>query len=78
MEVNTLTNAQVSKALDQYVLLQANVTSNSPENQLLLKRFDLYGPPGILIFDPNSEEQKERRVIGYMPPQRFLERLKSQ
>jgi thiol:disulfide interchange protein DsbD len=78
MEVNTLTNAQVSKALDQYVLLQANVTSNSPENQLLLKRFGLYGPPGILIFNPNSEEQKERRVIGYMPPQRFLERLKSQ
>jgi thiol:disulfide interchange protein DsbD len=78
MEVNTFTNAQVSKALDQYVLLQANVTSNSAENQLLLKRFGLYGPPGILIFDPNSEEQKERRVIGYMPPQRFLERLKGQ
>jgi len=30
-----------------------------------------------LIFNQNSEEQKEQRVIGYMPPQRFAERLKS-
>jgi thioredoxin:protein disulfide reductase len=42
----------------------------------LLKRFGLYGPPGILFFNLNSEEQKDQRVIGYMPPQRFIERLK--
>ena len=75
MEVNTFTNPEVSKELKQLVLLQADVTVNSPENQALLKRFGLFGPPGILIFNPNSEEQKEQRVIGYMPPQRFIERL---
>jgi len=77
MEVNTFTNQEVSKELKQLVLLQADVTANSPENQALLKRFGLFGPPGILIFNQNSEEQKEQRVIGYMPPQRFAERLKS-
>jgi len=77
MEVNTFTNPEVSKELKQLVLLQADVTANSPENQALLKRFGLFGPPGILIFNQNSEEQKEQRVIGYMPPQRFAERLKS-
>ena len=76
MEVNTFANPEVSKELKQFVLLQADVTTNSPENQALLKRFGLYGPPGILIFNQNSEEQKEQRVIGYMPPQRFIERLK--
>jgi thiol:disulfide interchange protein DsbD len=76
MEVNTFANPEVSKELQQLVLLQADVTANSPENQALLKRFGLYGPPGILIFNQNSEEQKEQRVIGYMPPQRFAERLK--
>ena len=75
MEVNTFTNPEVSKELKQLVLLQADVTANSPENQALLKRFGLFGPPGILIFNPKSEEQKEQRVIGYMPPQRFIERL---
>jgi thiol:disulfide interchange protein DsbD len=76
MEVNTFANSEVNQELQKFVLLQADVTKNSAENQALLKRFNLYGPPGILIFDLNSEELKERRVIGYMPPQRFVERLK--
>ena len=76
MEVNTFANSEVNQELQKFVLLQADVTKNSAENQALLKRFNLYGPPGILIFDLNSEELKEQRVIGYMPPQRFVERLK--
>jgi thiol:disulfide interchange protein DsbD len=76
MELNTFANAEVSKELKQFVLLQADVTSNSLDNQSLLKRFGLFGPPGILIFNQNSEELKAQRVIGYMPPQRFVERLK--
>ena len=77
MEVNTFANPEVSKELKQFVLLQADVTANSPENQALLERFGLFGPPGILIFDQNSQEQKDQRVIGYMPPQRFIERLRN-
>ena len=76
MEVNTFANPEVSKELKQFVLLQADVTSNSRDNQALLKRFGLYGPPGILFFNLESQEQKDQRVIGYMPPQRFIERLK--
>jgi thiol:disulfide interchange protein DsbD len=76
MEVNTFANPQVNQELKQFVLLQADVTKNSPENQALLKRFGLFGPPGILIFNLGSQEQKDQRVIGYMPPQRFMERLK--
>ena len=76
MELNTFANPEVNQELQKFVLLQADVTKNSFENQALLKRFGLFGPPGILIFDLNSEELKDQRVIGYMPPQRFIERLK--
>ena len=76
MEVNTFANPEVSKVLQQFVLLQADVTKNSPDNQALLKRFGLFGPPGILIFNQDSQELQDQRVIGYMPPQRFIERLK--
>jgi thiol:disulfide interchange protein DsbD len=76
MEINTFANSEVSKELKQFILLQADVTKNSPDNQALLKRFGLFGPPGILFFNLNSEEQKDQRVIGYMQPQRFIERLK--
>jgi thiol:disulfide interchange protein DsbD len=76
MEINTFANAEVSQELKQFVLLQADVTKNSDENQALLKRYGLFGPPGILIFNLDSQEQQNLRVIGYMPPQRFIERLK--
>jgi len=76
MEVNTFANPEVSKELKQFVLLQADVTANSAANQAPLKRFNLYGPPGILIFNQNAKELTSQRVIGYMPPQRFIERLK--
>ncbi len=75
MEVSTFANPEVSKQLKQFVLLQADVTKNNADNQALLKRFGLFGPPGILIFNLDSQEQKEQRVIGFMPPQRFMERL---
>lgn len=76
MEVSTFANPDVSKQLKPFVLLQADVTKNSADNQALLKRFGLFGPPGILIFNFDSQEQKDQRVIGFMPPQRFMERLK--
>jgi len=76
MEVNTFANPEVSKELKQFVLLQADVTANSRDNQALLQRFGLFGPPGILFFNLESQEQADQRVIGYMPPQRFIERLK--
>ena len=76
MEVTTFANPEVSKQLKQFVLIQADVTKNSADNQALLKRFGLFGPPGILIFNLDSQEQKDQRVIGFMPPQRFMERLK--
>jgi thiol:disulfide interchange protein DsbD len=76
MEINTFANPEVSQELKQFILLQVDVTKNSAENQALLKRFGLYGPPGILIFNLDSQEQQNLRVVGYMPPQRFIERLK--
>jgi len=76
MEINTFANPEVNQELQKFILIQADVTKNNAEHQALLKRFGLFGPPGILIFDINAEELKGQRVIGYMPPQRFIERLK--
>ncbi|WP_251366974.1 protein-disulfide reductase DsbD [Polynucleobacter sp. MG-Unter2-18] len=76
MEINTFANPEVNQELQKFILIQADVTKNNADHQALLKRFGLFGPPGILIFDINAEELKDQRVIGYMPPQRFIERLK--
>ncbi len=75
MEHLTFRDAAVRARLSQALLLQADVTGNSPADRALLKRFALFGPPGVLFFDAAGREQTEARVIGFMPPQRFAEAL---
>ena len=75
MEAITFTNPEVAKAMSRFVLVQADVTINSQQSQALLKQFSLYGPPAILFFNGAGAEQKSLRVVGFMAPSRFLERL---
>jgi thiol:disulfide interchange protein DsbD len=75
MEAITFTNPEVAKAMSRFVLVQADVTINSQQSQALLKQFSLYGPPAILFFNRAGAEQKSLRVVGFMAPSRFLERL---
>ncbi|NDI21118.1 MAG: DUF255 domain-containing protein, partial [Burkholderiaceae bacterium] len=75
MEAITFTNPEVAKAMSRFVLVQADVTINSQQSQALLKQFSLYGPPAILFFNGAGDEQKSFRVVGFMAPSRFLERL---
>jgi len=57
------------------LLLQADVTANTAEDKALLKRFSLFGPPGIIFFDSQGKEIQGLRVIGYQPADRFLATL---
>jgi thiol:disulfide interchange protein DsbD len=75
MEIKTFANPVVAKKMQEYILAQADVTRNTPEHQALLKQYGLFGPPGILLFNPAGEEQNNQRVVGFMPPDRFLLRL---
>jgi thiol:disulfide interchange protein DsbD len=75
MERYTFADAKVRDALGGMVLLQADVTENSAEDQALLKRFSLVGPPATLFFGPNREERKAFRVVGYMDAENFLGHL---
>ena len=75
MEIKTFANPVVAKKMQEYILVQADVTRNTPEHQALLKQYGLFGPPGILLFNPAGEEYTNQRVVGFMPPDRFLLRL---
>ncbi len=75
MEKLTFTDPSVKTKLDQMLLLQADVTANNPSDKALLKRFGLFGPPGIVFFDASGVEIKGSRVIGYQPPAQFLASL---
>ena len=71
MEKLTFSDAKVKVALANTVLLQADVTENNDNDQALLKRFGLFGPPGIIFFDKAGVEVKTR-VIGYKNANDFI------
>jgi thiol:disulfide interchange protein DsbD len=75
MEAYTFSDPRVRATLDGVVLLQADVTANSEAHRALLKRFALFGPPGIIFFDAQGREIKGLRVIGYQDAERFLKTL---
>jgi thioredoxin:protein disulfide reductase len=75
MEAFTFSDPKVRAQLEGMLLLQADVTAHSEADRALLKRYSLFGPPGIIFFDAQGKEIKGLRVIGYQNAQRFLKTL---
>jgi thiol:disulfide interchange protein DsbD len=71
MEKFTFSDARVQTRLKDAILLKADVTGNSDYDKALLKRFGLFGPPGIIFWDRNGQ-QAGHKVIGYEPSDKFL------
>jgi thiol:disulfide interchange protein DsbD len=76
MEAYTFTDAGVQAALANTILLQADVTANDEEDQALLERFGVFGPPTIIFFDTDGQQRTGYEVVGYMKAPAFIEHLK--
>ncbi len=67
----TFSDEGVKKRLASMRLLQADVTRNSAEDKALLKRFGLFGPPGIVFFDAKGTSSVTHKVVGYQKASEF-------
>jgi len=75
MEKYTFTDPQVQAALANAVLLQADVTANDDDDQALLARFKIFGPPTIAFFDSDGIERENFRLVGFVPADNFREHV---
>ncbi len=71
MEAYTFTDPEVQRSLEEVRVIQVDVTKNDAEDQAMLKRFGLFGPPAILFFEPSAGEVSNARVVGYMKAAKF-------
>jgi thiol:disulfide interchange protein DsbD len=71
LEKYTFTDPNVQAALEDTILLQADVTANTVEDRGLQQHFGIFGPPAILFFDADGNERKAYRVVGFMPADQF-------
>jgi thiol:disulfide interchange protein DsbD len=75
MERMTFSEGRVAAAMQDMQLIQVDVTANNADDRALMKRFQLFGPPGIILFDARGKEVPQARVIGFMPPESFVRQL---
>ncbi len=73
MERYTFSDPQVHAALSQLTLLRADVTANNADDQALLKRFGIFGPPTIAFYGKDGQERSNYRVVGYMKAAEFAQ-----
>ena len=75
MERFTFADPVVQRRLAGALLLRADVTANSAEDRALLRRFRLFGPPGMIFFDAQGREIGAARTVGFQKTSKFLETL---
>jgi thiol:disulfide interchange protein DsbD len=76
MERWTFSDPSVQAALSNTVLLRANVTQNDADDQALLRRFGIFGPPTIAFYGADGRERATYRVVGYMKADAFAARTR--
>lgn len=77
LEKYTFPDPAVRAKLAKGITLQADVTAMDADDQALMKRFGIIGPPTIVFFDTEGSEQAAWRVVGFMPATAFAAHLQA-
>ena len=75
MDKKVFAAGSVQNALNQFVLLRADLTNNTNANQALLENFSVVAPPTVLFFNNQGQEVNSRRIVGEVNAKEFLIRL---
>ncbi len=75
LEEKTFSDKRVQQALQEYVLVRADVTDNTQEQKALSKKYGVFGPPVVLFFDNDGAVQKDKTIVGFVEPEEFLKHL---
>ncbi len=75
MERTVFPEPAVAEKLVQFTLLRADVTANDDQDQMLLKRYGLFGPPSLVFFGEDGSEFEEFRIQGEVDAERLSAQL---
>jgi thiol:disulfide interchange protein DsbD len=76
LEDVTFADPRVRRALSGMTLYKADMTrGDSPEAIELSSRFGIVGMPTIVFLDSSGKEIPGSRLVGFEPPDRFLDRV---
>ncbi|MDH1265044.1 protein-disulfide reductase DsbD [Pseudomonas sp. GD03944] len=75
IEREVLNAPQIGPQLADYQLVRFDMTDSTAAQRALLDRYQLFGPPAILLFDGKGSEWRDLRVVGEINATDFSARL---
>ncbi|WP_122082302.1 protein-disulfide reductase DsbD [Vibrio coralliirubri] len=76
IETNVFNDQQVSQKLKEWKTIKLDVTESSPEQMAWLNDKNVFGPPAIFFYSPDSGEIEPARVMGDIDKEGFNNKLK--
>jgi thiol:disulfide interchange protein DsbD len=77
LDHNTWTDGEVINATKNFARLKVDLTHfDSPESEMLRKKFNISGVPTVVLLRADGSEALEMRSIGFFIPKEFLAKLK--
>ncbi len=72
LDRETFPDPDVQTALQDFVLLKADVTNNDELDKALLKKLGLIGPPALLFYDTSGNEHRNFRIISFVDAEKLV------
>ena len=77
LEQNTFTDRGVAEALEPFTRLKVDFTrEDAPQTVELRRRYTITGVPTILFLGPDGREVPAARIVGFLGPRAFVERVR--
>ena len=75
LDNKTFPDLNVQAALNNFVLLKADVTDNDKLDQDLMEKLGLVGPPALLFYDTSGNEHRNFRIITYIDAEKLVSHI---
>jgi len=77
LDKHTFSDEKIADMAEDFVMLKVDLTStNHPVYEKLRKKYQIKGVPTLVLLKPDGKEDKDARVVGFIKPQRLLEKMK--
>ncbi|MBN1961376.1 MAG: thioredoxin family protein [Deltaproteobacteria bacterium] len=76
LEIKTYVDPLVRKEAQRFVTIKIDATNINDDMQKILDLYEVMGLPTVLFIDSTGKVLKQPRVLGFVPPKRFVEIMK--
>jgi thiol:disulfide interchange protein DsbD len=78
MDTHVFNRPEIFQALNNFVILRADVTENNEFDQELQRRFNVIAPPTIIFFNAAGKQLQQQEIVGEVDEKEFLTNITKQ